>query len=109
MRAQRYRHVLPDELPENDDTSWTKYINEPLGTLKQRAEALWGIRIAFTHGNGDIENITNPANKEFARLAEKYLPGVKLNGTTLELNSNISNHAIRTIVQIKELLGEKNI
>jgi hypothetical protein len=93
------------ELPEDDDPSWKKYIGKPLGTLKQRTKSLWGIRIAFTHGNGDIDNITNPVNKEYARLAVKFLPGVKLDGTILELNSSISNHAIRTIIQIQELLS----
>ncbi len=99
-----FTQTVIEVLPETDDPNWNSYIDEPKGTLKQRAESLWGIRIAFTHGNGDIELIISPRNKEYARNAENFLPGVELRGNTLKLNSSISNHAIRTIVQIRELL-----
>ena len=90
-------------LPNLDDKTWKSYLDSPKGTLKERAESLWGIRIAFTHGNGDIDRIKNKTNKEYARNAANFLQGVVLDGNMLKLNSSISNHAIRTIFQSSKL------
>jgi len=41
-----------DKLPIQNDPSWNH--KPPLGHLKARMQALWGIRVAFTHGAGDL-------------------------------------------------------
>lgn len=52
-------------LPDIDDASWPTYIEPvPTYTLKDRAKALWGIRIAFTHGDGYVTQITNVTNRQ---------------------------------------------
>lgn len=100
-----YRTNVINQLPDVDDEDWPDYLNNPMGSLRERARSLWGIRIAFTHGNGNIDNVTDSINREYARRAEEFLPGVTLNNQILVLNPGISNHAIRTIVQIQSILN----
>ena len=92
-------------LPATDNPNWPSYIEPaPSSTLKDRAEALWGIRIAFTHGDGDITQISNRTNRQFAQNATNIIPGVTLNGSRLEISENAAHYAIRTLSQIHDLL-----
>jgi len=92
-------------LPIEDDSSWVSYIMPPPNsTLRQRAESLWGIRITYTHGDGDIDLITNPNNKNYAINAPNILRGVSIENNKLVLNENVYHEAIRTMVQIRDLL-----
>jgi len=93
-------------LPDTDDPSWPTYIEPaPTSTLKDRAKALWGIRIAFTHGDGDVMQIKNMTNRQYAIDAATILPGVSLNGNQLEITEGVSHYAIRTISQIHDQLS----
>jgi len=95
-----------NQLPANDDPSWDTYIMpQPSTSLKQRVEALWGIRIAFTHGDGDINLITNQNNKNFALNAPNILDGVSIENNVMILNENIYPVAIKTMVQIRDVLA----
>jgi len=92
-------------LPVEDPPNWETYIMPPPNsTLRQRAESLWGIRVAYTHGDGDISLITNQTNKKYATDAPSYLQGVLLKNNKLILNGGVYHEAIRTIVQIRDLL-----
>lgn len=92
-------------LPVNDDPNWDSYIEpKPIATLRQRAESLCGIRIAYTHSDGDISKISNQNSQNFAHNAPQHLPGVSLNGNQLMLTDKLYHTAIRTIVQLRAVL-----
>jgi hypothetical protein len=92
-------------LPEIDDPNWSTYIMPlPMSTLKDRVKALWGIRIAFTHGDGDVMQISNMTNRQYAIDSATILPGVTLNGNKLEITEAVSHYAIRTLCQIHDQL-----
>ena len=98
------RNVI-QALPVEDDPNWDTYLQPPpSSTLRQRAEALWGIRVAYTHGDGDIELITNLNNKEYAKNAPNILRGVSIQDGKLILNEGVYHEAIRTMVQIRDVL-----
>ena len=100
-----YSQSVIAALPSNDDPLWPTFIQpQPTSTLQQRASALWGIRIAFTHGDGDVSLITNAANKAYATNAPSHFPGVTIAGSRLSLTPAIAHSAIRTIVQVRSIL-----
>lgn len=100
-----FRRDVIDQLPITDDSSWGSYISpQPTSTLKQRAEALWGIRIAFSHGDGDINLITNQTNKNYVLDSVNHFPNIRIENNKLILNSSIIGKAIRTMVQIRDVL-----
>lgn len=92
-------------LPIQDDPKWNTYIMPlPTSTLRERAEALWGIRVAFTHGDGNINLITNSQNKQYARNSANIFDAVTIHGSRLVLHGGIYHPAVRTMVQIRDLL-----
>ena len=93
-------------LPQTDDPNWQPYIQPPpSSTLRQRAEALWGIRIAFTHADGDTGMIENLRNRTYAEDAAKHIPGVVLGpDKKLRLGMNVCHTAARTIVQVQDVI-----
>lgn len=98
------RHVI-DQLPDVDDPSWDVYIRPvPISTLKQRACALWGIRVASCHGDGDTNLVASKVNRAFALSAPAHLSGVELRGSKLYVSGAVTHEAIRTIVQIQDVL-----
>lgn len=100
-----FKKDVIDKLPAIDDPSWKNYIEpKPSSTLKQRAEALWGIRVAFTHGDGDINLIKNQINNDYALSVPNIFDRVKIENNKIVLNRSIIHQAIRTIVQIRDLL-----
>jgi hypothetical protein len=92
-------------LPSSDDPNWKIFIEpRPASTLRQRVESLWGIRIAFTHGDGDTDLIRDRTNKKFAQDAHLHIPGVAMRGTQLILSGCNLHTPIRTIVQVQAVL-----
>ncbi len=100
-----FKRDVIDQLPITDDSSWSSYISpQPTSTLRERVEALWGIRIAFSHGDGDIDLITSPTNKAYAENVPNIFPNIKIENNQMILNSAIINKAIRTMVQVRDVL-----
>lgn len=100
-----FRTAVIDALPTVDDPNWDTYIMpKPSSSLKQRAEALWGIRIAFTHADGDTNLISNSTNRAFAQNAPLHIPGVALENGKLNLSGCNTHTPIRTIVQLRAVL-----
>jgi hypothetical protein len=100
-----FRKVVIERLPTIDDESWPNYIMPiPTSTLRKRAESLWGIRVAFTHGDGDLRKVTNQTNRSYAEDAHVHLPGVSKVDERIHVNGGLEHHAIRTIVQIQDIL-----
>ena len=92
-------------VPDNDDPSWPVFIEpKPTSSLRRRLEALWGIRVAYTHSDGSVGGITNSNSRSFAEHAPNHIEGVSLVADRLDI-SNCSLHvAIRSIVQVRSLL-----
>jgi|GEM_PF-6052469 len=100
-----FRRNVIDVLPIVDDPTWDTYIMpRPTSSLRQRAEALWGIRIAFTHADGDTSLIRDPNNRKYARDAPTHIPGVVLVNEKLILDGCNCHIPIRTIVQLQDIL-----
>lgn len=94
-----------DNIPAIDNPVWENYIEPPHKcSLKDRVEALWGIRIAFTHCDGDINLISNKKNKEYAIKSSEVFDSVFFEGDKLILTSGLYHEAIRTMVQVRDLL-----
>jgi hypothetical protein len=88
------RDVLA-KLPEQDDPSWGVYIQPiPTSSLKKRVESLWGVRVAFTHGDGNLSRIKNARNKRFAEDAPLHLPGVSVVNGEMTINESVYHVAI---------------
>ena len=100
-----YSKSVIDALPDHDDPDWKVYISPRTGwTLKERAQALWGIRIAFTHGDGEINLISNSKNKSYAINSARIFKGVSIENNRLVINGAIEHVAIRTMVHIRDVL-----
>ncbi|MBM0744314.1 hypothetical protein JOY44_22320 [Phormidium sp. CLA17] len=98
------RNVI-EALPVDDDPNWDTCIMPPSNsTLKERAQALWGIRVAFTHGDGDITLIKNTQNRQFAINSQSQLMGVSIQNNKIYLRETVCHIAIRTMVQIRDVL-----
>ena len=94
-----------DKLKDDDDPNWPSFIQPaPASSLRRRLESMWGIRVAFTHSDGDITGITVPRNLTFATDAPKYLKGVSLIGDRLDVSKCDLHTAIRSIVQVRCVL-----
>ena len=92
-------------LPEQDNPTWGTYIvPAPTSTLKERVESLWGVRVAFTHGDGDLSLIKNQRNKLFAEDAPSHLRGVTVTNGVMSINEGVFHVAIRTMVQVRDVL-----
>lgn len=93
-------------LPEGDDASWGEYISPPpTSTLKQRVQALWGIRVAYTHGDGDVTLVTNATNTQYILDAPSIFRGVYIDEDNKLILKGFSFHqAIRTMVQVRDVL-----
>lgn len=104
INASFSREVL-DKLPDIDEPSWGSNIRPvPTSSLKKRLESLWGIRVAFTHGDGDLSLIRSLRNKQFAINAPLHLEGVAVHQNIMTLNEGIFHVAIRSVVQLREIL-----
>jgi len=102
-RGTSFTKTLIQNLPDHDDPSWESYIMPaPSTTLKKRCMDLWGVRIAFTHGNGNIDRILDQKVKRWAENID--IRGVRLEDRRLIVNGGISHYAIRTIVQVQDVL-----
>lgn len=98
-------HVI-DKLPDLDDPNWEDYIlPKPKSSLRRRLEALWGIRVAFTHSDGRTDMISNVTNRGFAEAAPKHINGVELTNNRLCLQRADLRTPTRSIVQVRDLLA----
>lgn len=73
-----------DQLPDTPTVENSKYwhIDMPLNTStpRGRAKVIWAIRIAYTHGNGHIDQVDDPNVASYLRpnFARKHFRGVEI-------------------------------
>lgn len=97
--------VVIDKLPDTDDPNWGSYIMPPPNvTLKNRMEAMWAIRIAYTHSAGYISGISNNTNQTRATQVPHHMQGCRIDGDLLDCSGLSLHTCIRSIVHVQDLL-----
>lgn len=105
-RESHFVRGVIDHIPTIDDPNWKTYIaDENLSTLKNRLIALWGIRIAYTHSDGNINHINNEYSRNAAIDAPNHIRGASLKGDYIILNNSSLHATHRTIVQVRDILN----
>jgi hypothetical protein len=98
-----------EQLSDNPTPKNSKYwfVDMPSGsTPRGRAKAMWAIRIAYTHGNGHIRQVSDPdvakyLHPEFARC---HFRGLGVDGDLVQLSGDVTFPALKTALEINEKL-----
>ncbi len=77
----------------------------PTTPLRRRLEALWGVRVAYTHSDGHLSGIDNRANRTFAEKSVELLQGVQINGDFLDVSNLNTNQALHAILEFRRMMG----
>ena len=92
-------------LPDLDDPSWQQTNADGFtAPLKDRMRSLWGVRIAFTHSDGDISKISSARNRAWAENARFYLNGVSLDNGRIDMSVADLHYIARSIAQLQSVL-----
>jgi hypothetical protein len=78
-------------------------LDTPKGSsLRGRLRVMWAIRIAFTHGNGMLSQISDDSVKEWLNPAfsAKHFHGVDVENGKIELTSDITDPAIFSAIEV---------
>jgi hypothetical protein len=73
-------------------------------TARGRAKVMWAIRIAYTHGNGHIDQITDKdvANYLKPAFVRRHFSGVRVENDIVKLSGSVTHPALKTAIEIKE-------
>lgn len=73
-------------------------------TPRGRAKVMWAIRIAYTHGNGHINQITDQNVADFLgpRFVRKHFRGVAVDNDIVKINGDVTHPALKTALEIYE-------
>jgi hypothetical protein len=93
-------HVVR-QLPDQDEIDHS----EPMLTssLRRLAESLWGVRVTFTHSDGQLTQLRAQSH-QWAERAPSHIRGVTASGHQLEIDGGIMHPALRTIEAIRATL-----
>ena len=100
-----FRRDIVEVLPKSDPNTWKSYIQPaPKSSLRKRMEAIWGLRVAFTHSDGTLSKIADQKNRDFAAEAPRHLDGLIENDGKLDA-SHLSLHLVtRSFVHLRDIL-----
>lgn len=98
-----------DQLSDSPTLKNSKYWFEDMpkdSSPRGRAKVMWAIRIAYTHGNGHIDQITDIDVADYldTSFAPKHFRGVKVNDDYVQVFGDVTYPAIKTILEITDLL-----
>ena len=84
---------------------WFEHMPES-STPCGRAKVMWAIRIAYTHGNGNISQIGDPKIKEFLEptFVNKHFKGIKVENDIVTGLEKVPYPAIKTVLEIENIL-----
>ncbi len=96
---------LSNEPTEKNSQYWFRHMpksSTPLG----RAKVMWAIRIAYTHGNGNINQIgdTNVAKYLDPEFTDKHFNGIQVKDDIVSGLDQVPYSAIKTVLEIKDTL-----
>ena len=104
QNASFVKHVI-EALPVCDDPNWEQTNSEGFhASLKNRMQGLWGIRIAFTHSDGDVSNILNLNSKTWAQSAHLHVKGVTMRGSVIDMSGADLHYIHRSFAQLQTVL-----
>lgn len=83
---------------------WSEHMPES-STPCGRAKVMWAIRIAYTHGNGNISQIGDAKIKKFLepKFVNKHFNGIKVENDIITGLEKVSFPAIKTVLEIENL------
>jgi hypothetical protein len=103
-KASFVKYVV-EALPNSDDLNWEQTNSEGFpSSLKNRMQGLWGIRIAFTHSDGDVSKIVNLKNKAWAQSAHLHVKGVSMSGNVIDMSGADLHYIHRSFAQLQTVL-----
>ncbi|MCW8966163.1 MAG: hypothetical protein OQK82_05705 [Candidatus Pacearchaeota archaeon] len=99
-----------NQLPDTPTTESSNYWFEDMpktSTPRGRAKVMWAIRVAYTHGNGHIDQITDQEvadflNPEFAR---KHFRGITVENDLVKVFGDVTYPALKTALEINDKFG----
>jgi hypothetical protein len=95
------------DIPTTQDSGyWFEHMPES-STPRGRAKVMWAIRIAYTHGNGNISQIGDPKIKEFLEqvFVNKHFKGIKVVDDVVTGLENVPYPAIKTVLEIENIFS----
>jgi hypothetical protein len=87
-----------------DSKYWYEHMPES-STPCGRAKVMWAIRIAYTHGNGNISQIGDPKVQKFLEpeFVNKHFKGIKVENNIVIGLEKVPYPAIKTVLEIENL------
>ncbi|MEW8194020.1 MAG: hypothetical protein AB2793_09935 [Candidatus Thiodiazotropha sp.] len=72
-----------------------------------RAQVMWAIRIAYTHGNGHINQITDPNVAAYLQpsFARQHFRGLRVQNEIVQVLGDVTYPALKTALEIYERFG----
>ena len=102
LLGMKFMKLVP-QLSDKADKKTSKFTHENFpddSSLKGRAQTMWAIRIAFTHGNGLISQIDDAQVAGY--LPGKHLKGINIVDDKIILERQVTFPSVRTAVEILE-------
>jgi len=95
------------QLPDTPTSSGSKYWFESMpstSTPRGRASVMWALRLAYTHGNGKVSQVSDIKISNFldTAFAGRHFSGIRIDNDVVALDSDATFIALRTALEIKE-------
>lgn len=94
---------LPNTPTHKNSKYW--FVDMPsTSSPRGRAQAMWAIRIAYTHGNGHINQITDPDVAAYLHpnFASQHFRGLRVENDTVQVFGDVTYPALKTALEIYE-------
>jgi len=77
-------------------------------SLRGRAKLMWAIRVAYTHGNGHINQISDQNVAAYLKLefAKLHFRGLKVENDLVQVSDDVIHPAIKTALEITHRFGD---
>jgi len=97
-----------DRLSDTPTPKNSKYWFEDMpinSTPRGRAKVMWAIRIAYTHGNGHIDQVTDEDVADYLNtsFAATHFRGVRIEDDFIKVFGDVTYPALKTILEITDL------
>jgi len=101
---------LFDQLSKSPTPKNSKYWFSSMpsnSSSRGRAEVMWAIRVAYTHGNGHADQISDVGVRDFLvpNNAARHFQGVKVVNDRIELGHEVSHPAMKTVLELCDKFG----
>ena len=99
-----------DQLPDTPTLKSSRYWHEDMpktSTPRGRAKVMWAIRIAYTHGNGHIGQISYQKVADFLKpeFARKHFRGINIEKDLVKVFGDVTYPTLKTALEINDRFG----